>query len=103
MFKTLNYLRKLFIHPSILKTSKIDHGDCHFCSEDCSDELSYKIEFTLNIIADCIQKEEKCVVVSYYTETLDFIGGLLKAKGISYAKLDGRQKPSERRLSIMKF
>jgi SNF2 family DNA or RNA helicase len=32
------------------------------------------------------------VVVSYFTETLDFIGNILKQKNIGYAKLDGRLK-----------
>ena len=43
------------------------------------------------------------MIVSYYTETLDFIGQILKERGIGYAKLDGRQKPQERRLAVLKF
>jgi hypothetical protein len=31
MFKKLNYLRKLFIHPSILKMKKINNGDINIC------------------------------------------------------------------------
>lgn len=35
MFRMLNELRKLFIHPNILKMSKINKGDCNFVG-DCS-------------------------------------------------------------------
>ncbi|TVY46997.1 putative SWI/SNF-related matrix-associated actin-dependent regulator of chromatin subfamily A member 3-like [Lachnellula occidentalis] len=48
-------------------------------------------------------KEEKSVVFSYWTFTLDLIESLLRAKSISYTRIDGRHSGAKREDAIQKF
>ncbi|TVY43285.1 putative ATP-dependent helicase [Lachnellula subtilissima] len=48
-------------------------------------------------------KEEKSVVFSYWTFTLDLIESLLRIKSISYARIDGRHSGAKREEAIQKF
>ena len=51
----------------------------------------------------CQEKQEKLIIVSYFTETLDFIEVMLNEEEISSSKLDGRLEGRERYSSIERF
>lgn len=43
------------------------------------------------------------IIVSYFTSTLDFVGKLLKEKGITWVKLDGKVDGKERQTVVTAF
>lgn len=73
MLSYLNQTRKLFTHPILFKTDRFDNNMWKDCFEDCRDEDSYKMNFIKQVAIVCKKRAEKVVIVSYFTETLDFI------------------------------
>ena len=74
----LNLFRKLFTHPSLLKNDRLNKYDIEDFSEDVQEEVSFKINFVMDVCKNKVRKGEKVIIVSYFTSTLDFIGKLLK-------------------------
>lgn len=60
------------------------------------EEVSYKMNFVLDVCLKAVEKDEKVIVVSYFTSTLDFIGKILKDNDISFVKLDGKVDGKDR-------
>ena len=60
------------------------------------EEVSSKMNFVLDVCLKAVEKDEKVIVVSYFTSTLDFIGKILKDNDISFVKLDGKVDGKDR-------
>lgn len=50
-----------------------------------------------------VEKDEKVIVVSYFTSTLDFIGKILRENEISCVKLDGKVDGKDREVVVNSF
>ena len=103
MLGFLNLFRKLFTHPQILKNDRIEKDDINEFIEDTMDSVSYKINFILDVCKNKVSKNEKVIIVSYFTGTLDFIGKILKSNDISFIKLDGKVDGKDRQNVVASF
>ena len=54
------------------------------------------MNFVLDVCQKAVERDEKVIVVSYFTSTLDFIGKILKDNEISFVKLDGKVDGKDR-------
>jgi SNF2 family DNA or RNA helicase len=97
------YLRQLLNHPDMIyfkfptrddmiktwKAIKKLYPSDYNLQED-RNQFSYKMLFLDHILKECISKGDKLLVVSYFTQTLDYIQSYCLKKGHSYARLDGQ-------------
>lgn len=107
------YLRQLLNHPDLIffktperedmrktwKTIKELYPSDYMFMKDRV-QFSYKMMLFDEIIQNCIVKGDKLIVVSYFTQTLDYIQNHCIKKGYEYARLDG-QTPIKIRSQIV--
>ncbi|XP_013382594.1 DNA repair and recombination protein RAD54B [Lingula anatina] len=73
--------------------------DSYSVQEPSSDEVG-KLTVLLTLLSSIVQSQEKVVVVSNYTKTLDILETIVKGHGYKFLRLDG-QTPTDKRQEIV--
>ncbi|KAG9903909.1 DNA repair protein rhp54, partial [Aureobasidium melanogenum] len=110
-FQMINILKKLCNSPSLLKNpSEGEEGTIHslLAKVPASDLKAAGGSSKLQVLDDLLHfvhtmTQEKVVVVSNYTATLDMIGKLLTALEYSFLRLDGSTPANQRQGLVDKF
>eukprot|EP00002_Diphylleia_rotans_P006870 TRINITY_DN1629_c0_g2_i8.p1 TRINITY_DN1629_c0_g2~~TRINITY_DN1629_c0_g2_i8.p1 ORF type:complete len:767 (-),score=160.19 TRINITY_DN1629_c0_g2_i8:131-2431(-) len=113
----INVLRKLCNHPDMILENPEDKEDAS-SKKGLNEQLrkppagyvfggtepSGKLHILLRLLDECKQNtQDKFVVVSNYTTTLDVIGRVLAAQGYAYLRLDGSTDSKERQSLVNRF
>lgn len=116
----INYLRKICSHPALVQKNDGDGdgGDEYGtggrveCKEQWSKEKmlkefkvedSSKMQVALSICEESLRMNDKVILVSNFTSTLDLIQEALKRAKISYCRLDGGTAVKHRGDIVRKF
>jgi len=95
VFSLILIMRKLLNHPGLLKNDKSESAQIALSTfpqdEDMSTEVwkySNKMLFTKDLL-ESMEEDEKIVIVSYFTQTLDVIEKVCEATNMKFLRLDG--------------
>uniref|UniRef100_W8BU55 DNA repair and recombination protein RAD54-like n=1 Tax=Ceratitis capitata TaxID=7213 RepID=W8BU55_CERCA len=106
----ITVLKKICNHPSLVARTKTPNILTRFlerCLPDFSEMGPFdsaKLELVQHfLIASAIQNQEKCVLVSNHTKTLNILQGLCDFLNIKCLRLDGSTNVSERNANVEKF
>ncbi|CCD22905.1 DNA-dependent ATPase RDH54 NDAI_0A07510 [Naumovozyma dairenensis CBS 421] len=104
----ITLLKKICNSPSLIKndsyfTSKIDHSQYQRANFNVlnSGKLMVLMSLLKHLRTNC--PEEKIVIVSNYTQTLDIIENLLLSEQMIFCRLDGSTLPKQRDSIVMSF
>jgi DNA repair and recombination RAD54-like protein len=106
IFSILTVLRKILNHPKLLSSIDSKYAQEakgglpeNFWDEDLT-YYSAKFKFLESVYDQALQDDEKIVVVSYWTTTLDILAAWLKTKSQQYTRLDGSMNMKKRQKAI---
>lgn len=106
-FSLFTSLRKILTHPILLTQSEGEKQLINLNWEELNKrpifDFSVKFAFLAYLLSD-LGPDNKTIVVSYYTTTLDKVGEFLgNAMGIQFARLDGSHTAKQREASLQTF
>lgn len=108
-FSLFTCLRKVLTHPQLLVETEGETPLIQLNVEELYrrhkhlSEVSVKFAFIASLLSD-LGPDNKTIIVSYYTTTLDRIADFLtNAMEIQYARLDGSNTAKQRELAIQTF
>ncbi|XP_065574814.1 DNA repair and recombination protein RAD54B-like isoform X2 [Artemia franciscana] len=104
----ISLLRNLCNHPSLCNVTgnnEEDERDVDFMKlSHRMTGVSTKLEVLKKMLITLMEEgQEKMVIVSYFTKTLDLISEHLKALRYTYLRLDGQTKVSDRQVIVDRF
>ncbi|EMR10564.1 hypothetical protein PNEG_01270 [Pneumocystis murina B123] len=106
--QALTYLKKICNSPALLFQKRNDEFDMfytnikHKFSSDLSKKSGKLLVFD-KFLEELKTTEEKVVIVSHYTQTLQILENILILKSLSYLRLDGQTANAKRQEYVDKF
>lgn len=106
--QTITVLKKICNHPSLIQTGHTNENDglvAHLCNQLPSwNEMgpfdSGKLSIVYSLLDELDHRQERIVLISYHTTTLDMLQGIVEHFNYKFCRLDG-STPSGSRSGIV--
>ena len=105
----INILKKICNHPSLIQNENASSDLVKYLVQflpswkEMGPFDSTKLSLVENLLAELIKKNEKIILVSYFTKTLDMLMGMCGHYNYKYCRLDGTTTSSDRSKIVDSF
>ncbi|PXF48375.1 DNA repair and recombination protein RAD54B [Gracilariopsis chorda] len=103
----INYLRKICSHPALIAKDEDRQTDSFEYKGQCDGYFdvshSSKLLIAMSICEACMSVNDRVIVVSNFTTTLDLVQDALTRRRVKYCRLDGSTNVSHRGDIVHKF